>query len=171
DPKSIGINEIDKGQFKTGVVDAAHCVIMVRANTFDIVGLYKSEYIVQVEEVEWCMRAKTFGFNTMLVPSAKLWHKVSATVGAEDYRPSLVYFLTRNWLLATRDVYPLSRYIANVLMYAVVLPIPKLAIFIKAGKPKLFVEYVRGVVDGLLNRVDTHLAKKTFQAFKQEIKR
>ncbi len=171
DPRSIGLGEIDNGQFKPAYVDAAHCVIMIRATAFDIVGLFKSEYIVQVEEVEWCLRARQYGFRTMLVPSAKLWHKVGATVGAEDYKPSLVYFITRNWLLAARDLFSLPRYLANVFMFCIVLPLPKLLIFTKNGKPGLFIHYVRGLIDALLNRVDTHLARKTFEAFKQEIKR
>jgi GT2 family glycosyltransferase len=51
------------------------------------------------DEVEWMLRARKHGFKACYAPKAKVWHKVSASVGRESH-PDAFYYGVRNTLYA-----------------------------------------------------------------------
>jgi GT2 family glycosyltransferase len=46
------------------------------------VGLLDEGYYIYAEDADWCLRARRAGFELLFVPTARLWHEVSASSGA-----------------------------------------------------------------------------------------
>ena len=50
------------------------------------VGLLDERYFIYAEDADWCLRARAAGFRLLFVPTARLWHKVSASSGGARAR-------------------------------------------------------------------------------------
>jgi GT2 family glycosyltransferase len=82
------------------VVDADYidtCAALVRREVFERVGLMDSRYFLNFEDADLGVRARQVGFRIVHVPSARMWHKVSSTMGPAS--PATTYYMTRNALL------------------------------------------------------------------------
>jgi GT2 family glycosyltransferase len=73
------------------------CAICLRREVIERIGLLDERFFIYYEETDWCLRAAAAGWRTVYVPRARLWHKVSATMGATS--PATDYYMTRNVLL------------------------------------------------------------------------
>lgn len=73
------------------------CAICLRREVIESIGLLDARFFIYYEETDWCTRARAIGWETVYVPDARLWHKVSATMGATS--PATDYYMTRNALL------------------------------------------------------------------------
>jgi GT2 family glycosyltransferase len=94
-----GQNEQDAGQYSRvePVAWVSGCSILGRSSALKKIGLLDPEFFIYSEELDWCIRAGEAGFQVLLVPQSKIWHK-----GVQrDYRPSprVVYLSVRNELL------------------------------------------------------------------------
>lgn len=56
---------------------APACGLLIRRETFARVGLFASEYFFFYEDWDLCERIRATGLKILLVPSARMWHKVS----------------------------------------------------------------------------------------------
>ena len=74
------------------------CALFARAEVFRKVGLLDESFFLTYEETDWCYRARDKGYRCLVVPQAKLWHKVSSSFGGST-SPLVTYFMTRNKLL------------------------------------------------------------------------
>jgi GT2 family glycosyltransferase len=73
------------------------CALMVRRDVVKSVGAIDARFFYYKEETEWCFRIRQDGWQIVMTPQAKIWHK-----GVQrEYRPnpSLMYYKTRNWFL------------------------------------------------------------------------
>jgi len=78
-------------------VDAVSgCVMLIRRDVFDRVGLLDDAYFFSFEDVEFCLRAREAGFRTVCVQDAVAYHEGGRTIGRRSARR--VYFATRNHL-------------------------------------------------------------------------
>ncbi|MGN6564067.1 MAG: glycosyltransferase family 2 protein [Thermomicrobiales bacterium] len=73
------------------------CGICFRRAVLDQIGLLDSRFFIYYEETDWCTRARHAGWRICYTPSARLLHKVSATMGTTS--PATEYYMTRNVLL------------------------------------------------------------------------
>ncbi|HNT23470.1 MAG TPA: glycosyltransferase family 2 protein [Anaerolineales bacterium] len=73
------------------------CGVLVSKALVTSVGMLDARYYLNFEDVEWSIRAKREGFAVVYVPKAKMWHKVSASLGLAS--PMNTYYMTRNALL------------------------------------------------------------------------
>lgn len=80
------------------------CGLLVRSAAIDDIGLMDERYYLNFEDVEWGHRARCRGWQVLLVPEARLLHKVSATLGQGS--PANTYYMTRNALLFFRTCAP-----------------------------------------------------------------
>ena len=46
------------------------------------VGPLDERYFIYAEDADWSLRARAAGFRLLFVPTARLWHRVSASAGA-----------------------------------------------------------------------------------------
>ena len=79
-----GLRRRDDGRFRsverTGYLTGC-CLVATRA-AWQRVGLLDERYYIYAEDADWCLRARAAGFELLFVPTARLWHKVSASSGA-----------------------------------------------------------------------------------------
>lgn len=73
------------------------CACLVTRHFLETAGLLDPRYYLNFEDTEWCVRARRLGFEVWYVPAARLWHRVSATLG--EASPANTYYMTRNALL------------------------------------------------------------------------
>ncbi|MDP3794378.1 MAG: glycosyltransferase family 2 protein [bacterium] len=64
-----------------------------------VVDYFDERFFLYFEDIDFNMRLRTEGWGTMVVPAAKLWHKVSATSLPALAAPGLLYYHHRNGLL------------------------------------------------------------------------
>ncbi len=78
-----GIREKDAGQYDNlEPTDwATGCALFAPREIFETVGLLDEALGLYNEDVDFCLRAKAANFEIYYVPSARIWHKVSAAVG------------------------------------------------------------------------------------------
>ena len=103
----IGGGQLDSVEFSNTVqVDyITGCALFADAATFQDVGLLGDDFFLTYEETDWCYRAKTKGHKCIVIPEAKLWHKVSSSFGGAD-SPLVNYFMVRNKLLWAKKHLP-----------------------------------------------------------------
>jgi len=102
-PTHRGECEPDRGQydqpwecsFLTG------CLVFARAAAFQTAGLLDEELFFLWEDVDWCVRCTRAGLRLMYVPTARIWHKGSASTGGKA-APVLQYYYERNRLYLIR---------------------------------------------------------------------
>ncbi|MCX6354802.1 MAG: glycosyltransferase family 2 protein [Candidatus Aureabacteria bacterium] len=102
-----GKGEVDRGQYDgVGKIDAVNgCAMYIRREVFEEAGAFDARYFIYNDEFDLCHRAQSRGWDCYFVPTAKLWHKVSKSLGG-PYSRSLHYLWTRNWLLCSRKQTP-----------------------------------------------------------------
>ncbi|MBI5709580.1 MAG: glycosyltransferase family 2 protein [Candidatus Eisenbacteria bacterium] len=81
-----GLRRYDRGQYRrveaTGYLTGC-CLVATRA-AWEKVGLLDEGYFIYAEDADWSLRARAAGFRLLFVPTARLWHKVSASSGAQS---------------------------------------------------------------------------------------
>jgi GT2 family glycosyltransferase len=82
----IGNKEEDRGQYdevcERYFTDDVY--ILVRRNLYRDTGGFSPLFYLQSEDYDWQARAKKLGYKIMYTPFAKLWHKVSMTIGKDS---------------------------------------------------------------------------------------
>ena len=105
----IGRNQKDGPLFE-GMLQVDYvigCALFTSANTFRDVGMLDEKFFLNYEETDWCYRARAKGYKCVVIPKAKLWHKVSSSFGGSD-SPVHTYFMTRNELIWAKKHLPRS---------------------------------------------------------------
>lgn len=78
-----GLRKKDEGQYRsvesTGYLTG--CCFVARADVWRRVGLLDERYFIYAEDADWSLRARAAGYRLLFVPTARLWHKVSASSG------------------------------------------------------------------------------------------
>ena len=81
-----GLRDRDRGQYRA--VEPTDyltgCCLLARREAWEKVGLLDERYFIYAEDADWCLRARALGFRLLFVPTARLWHRVSASSGAQS---------------------------------------------------------------------------------------
>jgi hypothetical protein len=73
------------------------CAVCIKRRVFETTGLMDERYFIYYDETDWFARASAMGWLTVYVPRARMWHKVSATMGESS--PTTDYYMVRNKFL------------------------------------------------------------------------
>lgn len=105
--KNIGVDEVDSGQFEEELpVDFATGACMaLPSKIITECGMFDERYYLYLEDLELSQRVKSFGYQVVYSPKAKLWHKVSQSSAIGSSLND--YFITRNRLLFGSKYAPL----------------------------------------------------------------
>lgn len=97
----IGQNEIDEGQhdLEREVDWVEGSCLLARSALLEEIGLLDPAYFAYFEENDLILRGRRAGYTAVYVPTARLWHKVSAS---SKRSPTKLYYLTRNQLWFVR---------------------------------------------------------------------
>jgi GT2 family glycosyltransferase/glycosyltransferase involved in cell wall biosynthesis len=82
------------------VAAVSGCLMLVRRDVFERIGLLDERYFFGFEDIDFCLRARAAGIRTRLVPGATVYHEGSRSIGGLS--PQRLYFATRNHLLLAR---------------------------------------------------------------------
>lgn len=74
--------------------------MMIRREVWEALGGFDIDYFMYWEDADFCLKAKKKGYKTFLVPAAKIWHRVGASIGEKN--PQRTYYLKRNSLIFMR---------------------------------------------------------------------
>lgn len=77
------------------------CAALIKRAVFQEIGLLDTRYFINFDDLDFDLRAKRAGFKIAYVPRARMWHKVSLTMGLAS--PATTYYMTRNSLLLFRE--------------------------------------------------------------------
>jgi GT2 family glycosyltransferase/glycosyltransferase involved in cell wall biosynthesis len=132
------------------VVDAVSgCVMLIRREVFDRIGLLDEAYFFSFEDVDFCLRARDAGFTTACVQDARAYHEGGRTIGRRS--PRRVYFGTRNHLrLAART----GRTATRPMRFALVAAFNAAYVLVSPESPLIggSAAFVRGVWHHLIGR-------------------
>lgn len=81
--RHLGIREKDRGQRDlSGDTDyATGCCLLARKELVATIGLLDESYFMYTEDADWCIRARRAGYRIVYEPRAKIWHRLSISVG------------------------------------------------------------------------------------------
>ena len=155
-PRLIGLGEKDDGRFDGNkeMDGLSGCSLLVSKEIVEKVGLMDERFFLYYEETDWILRTKRAGFRMMYVSQAKIWHKVSASIGGHQ-SPLMLYYMTRNNpLLMRRNVGDAA--FARYLLIYLCLVIPKkminVLIFNKVKRYQKMTALLKGVCDYFCGR-------------------
>lgn len=97
---SINKGLIDNGNIYKDIMQctfATGCCLAIKTSVFNQIGLLDETYFMYCEDTDFCIRLQQANIKINLVPTAKLWHKVSQSTGGE-HSPFSIYYITRNRL-------------------------------------------------------------------------
>ena len=159
-PKHL-LTECLDGAAVDGVVKVefiSGCCLFAPALILRQYGGFVPEYIAYSEDSEWCWRVTKAGGVLLYVPSAHLWHKVSASVrknadgrSAEDRIPAYcLYLMIRNhlWTIRAREDRTIRRWIG--LGTTVLVQAKNLVWYLVRHRPDLMRRAAHGIADGLI---------------------
>jgi GT2 family glycosyltransferase len=78
------------------------CALLAKRHVVERVGLLDERFFAYYEEAAWCARVRRAGYRVVVVPAARVWHKVSADQRGQS--ALYLYLMTRNRLLYLRSV-------------------------------------------------------------------
>ena len=103
--RHIGFGQRLTKPLADGPVDAVSgCLMLVRREVFERVGLFDEEYFFSFEDLEFCRRAARAGVETVLAGRVKVYHQGGGSIGASS--PVRLYFAARNHLRAAAQIDP-----------------------------------------------------------------
>lgn len=144
----IGQNQPDQGQFDTQkIVDYVEgSCLLARSPMLKEIGLLDPGYFVYYEENDLVMRGKEAGFSAVYVPSAVIWHKVSAS---SKKTPIKIYYMARNrfWFMKRHAGWHYPFFLVAFFISSFWLSSAIHLLYYKS--PDAFRAYARGVRDGL----------------------
>ena len=78
-----GIRKHDDGSFSENIFTdyITGCCMLTSWDTVDTLGGFNSSFNMYGEDVDYCIRAQKTGKKCLVIPSSKIWHKVSASIG------------------------------------------------------------------------------------------
>jgi GT2 family glycosyltransferase len=93
---------------------AVGALLAASRQLIDRVGPLDEDLFAYVEDVDWCVRAREAGFEVLIAPDARAWHRVSASTGGEAATTHSLYYGTRNTIVVCERHRPLARPLAGL---------------------------------------------------------
>ena len=122
---------------------------MMLASTFRGVGGFPRGYFMYWEDAYFCWRARTLGFRLGVVPSAHLWHAISASSGSLE-SATYFYWSTRNRFAFARDTgVPRRRLLVGRAGLETLRPIARALLVGGEGRLPKTSAAIRGTLSGL----------------------
>jgi GT2 family glycosyltransferase len=91
-PRAVRSRDLTTGE-PMAIDYAVGCVLLVRRQVFDRVGLFDERYFMYYEDLDFSTRVRASGFELAVVPTARAWHHVGASLPFVS--PRHTYLVTR----------------------------------------------------------------------------
>lgn len=135
-------------------LSVSYCIAsgsLIAINVLEVVGLLREELFIDGLDVEWCLRAKSLGYQILMTPHTVLKHRLGN--GAKEkvlsHSPIREYYICRNSILLSK-----YRYIPRGYRWRKIVFVP-LRIFtsLSQGYWPYFKAGFAGMLDGIRNRI------------------
>lgn len=135
-------------------VDEVANAFMVHCETFyELQGFDEINFPIDLDEADFCKRAKDKGLKIIMCPEARCYHKSQTYSAMPDFRrPSNAYFLPRNKLNYQRKHLNVVSYWVHVIVFLPIHICVYTASLVWRGKFSLIPHFYSGVIDGLFCR-------------------
>jgi GT2 family glycosyltransferase len=92
-----GLNMIDQGEWPSVVEQdfVTGCSMLFSRQVIEAVGLFDENFEQYYEDMDLCRRIRLAGFRILVIPQAKVWHKVALSSGGSD-TPGERYWMARS---------------------------------------------------------------------------
>ncbi len=146
----LGQREADQGQYGAVMnVDYVEgsCLLIKRV-VLDEIGLFDSTYFLYWEETDLCTRGRDAGYKCICVPTAKIWHKVSASLSLVS--KTYIYHVVRNkfWFMRSHAA---RREFCPFLAYFFLCQFPvNVGVYLKRRDLERLSAFLKGTYHGLL---------------------
>jgi GT2 family glycosyltransferase len=106
-----GSGRRDRGRYERTIpVDRAVGALMAASReAISAAGMLDDQLFAYVEDVDWCLRVREAGFEVLLVPAVRAWHRVSSSGGGESVSTHPLYYGVRNTIVVCERHAPLGR--------------------------------------------------------------
>ncbi len=93
------VDEVDSGQVAHEPVSefATGCAMLIKREVLEKVGLLDKRYFLYLEDLDYSLRARHFGYEIHTVSTAHAWHDNGGSSGVGS--PTQAYYMTRNRML------------------------------------------------------------------------
>lgn len=108
--RARGYRRVDGARYAAVVETdrAAGALMAISAKAVAAVGLLDEELFAYVEDVEFAIRVRDAGFEVVVAPGARAWHRVSASTGGESESTHTLYYGVRNTIVVLERRRPLG---------------------------------------------------------------
>ena len=89
--KKLAVDNIINTDYITG------CCLLIKREVIEKISQIREDYFLYYEDTDWNMRAQRVGYKCGVVPSAKIYHKGSAS--STEFSYPYIYYHTRNGLI------------------------------------------------------------------------
>jgi len=79
------------------------CCMLVARRVFETIGLYDEDYFFYFEDVDFCTRARKAGFRVEVAPTAKIFHRLSASIGRWSMQ-AIRWNIISNFIFITKNL-------------------------------------------------------------------
>ena len=78
------------------------CALMLRRVVVEKTGGFDEHFFAYAEDADLCLRARRFGWRCVVVPAARVWHKIDRVSSGHHSDAALFYFFRNVWHLIRR---------------------------------------------------------------------
>lgn len=145
-PAQNGLNEDDNNVYDNEelVEIATGCCLLFNKYIIEKVGLLSNEYFLYYEDTDFTTKIVRSGFDIVYLPTAKMYHKVSASTGGVE-SSNYIYYNTRNRLIFNGKYNKSNR--ATYIPYFYVTRIIKCIKWCLSGRRDLIKASIDGIKD------------------------
>ncbi|MBN3039150.1 MAG: glycosyltransferase family 2 protein [Candidatus Omnitrophica bacterium] len=146
----IGNRKKDLGRYE-GIVDEDYqtgCALMIKREVIEKIGMFDPAYFAYFEDADLCLRARAQGYRVVCVRGAKIWHKISKSIGG-GLSPDKAYLKAKSGVRFFRR-YSLKIWYYTTIPICVLCYITVRSIYERLrGKPGIFKAYIKGLLQGI----------------------
>lgn len=123
------------------------CGMLLSRKCVDKIGAFDERFFMYYEDFDYCLRARSSGLKIMVVPRARMWHRVAGSIGG-IYSPPERYHMARASVQFFKK-HGTGWRRAVIIPYRTASAIKTLIKLVLLGQNSSARAYVRGLIDGL----------------------
>lgn len=132
------------------------CTMLIARDVLVNVGVLPELYApCYCEDAEYSLRVRNAGYDLIYVPTAKAFHRVSASLGREVRSPQVIYWFNRNRGYAVRRNFSGWRRATGIAYLALSKPLRALWELLR-GRPESSIAFIKGTFAGLFDTIPHH---------------
>jgi len=146
----IGINEKDLGQYdETKEVDYIEgSCLLIKKQVIEEIGFFDPNFFAYWEEVDLCIRGRRAGYDSIIAPKARVWHKIASS----NIKERNIYYLSRNRIWFMKKNSNIKEYISFVLYFLLREFFVQNLIYLYKGRLE-WTAFNRGIIHGFFSNL------------------